>query len=235
MDKDTFLLNEKIKFDKFNDDTEKEFLKRYNVDNKIKEYFESDDKNSSSLNEEKKRKNIFYNFFSPVIDLSKRFYSSVQLIYEPKLYHLSFFLTTLWAYKNIKCVNKLLQHKYNDIFYQIIRPDSLSSRNKAFKILVVGGLTIPLCSFGFVFYDVKKRKQNSFLLNKFDNNNTSFEQKKMHIIPYTVHRRISNSVSNFKDKVFFFAKDFAENNNFKKLSTEYHKNVDMSMKWFSLV
>lgn len=233
-DKELFFLSEKIRFDKFNEKVEKEFQERYKVDNRINEYFSTDSTNSYSIGEERKRKSYLFKFVSPLIDLSRRFYATVQLIYEPKLYHFSFFLMTLWAYKNIKCINKLLHYKYNDIFYQVIRPDSLSSRNKAFKILVLGGLTIPVSSLTFVLYDMNKTKKNSFLKNTFDTTNAISEKKKNPFIPYTLRRRIANNIYNFKDKIFITAKDFAENNNFKKLSTEYHKNIDQRIKGLSV-
>ncbi|CRG97918.1 conserved Plasmodium protein, unknown function [Plasmodium gallinaceum] len=224
MDKETFLLNEQIKFDKFNENVEEEYKRKFNSDSKIDGYFEDDASSNLMLREKKKKEKIFlYNFISPFIDLGKHFYSSLKLIYEPKLYHLSIFLTMLWGYKNIKCINKLLFYKYNDIYYQITRPDSLNSRNKAFKTLVIGGLVIP-CSFvAFSIYDMSKEKKNSLFIKNFEK---PLSEKKTIIIPYNLRRNISKKVLSLKEKTLFFAKDLAENNNFKRLSKEYHKNIN---------
>ncbi|CRH00526.1 conserved Plasmodium protein, unknown function [Plasmodium relictum] len=221
MDKESFLLSEKIKFDKFNENVEEEYKKRFNSNSKIDEYFED----NISLSDEKKRKEkiFLYNFISPFIDLGKRFYSSLKLVYEPKLYHFSIFLTILWAYKNTKCINKLLFYKYNDIYYQITRPDSLNSRYKAFKTLVIGGLVIPCSFIAFSIYDINKEKKK-FLFIK--SSEEPFSKKHNILIPYTLKRNISKKIVSLKKKTLFFAKDLAENNNFKRLSKEYHKNID---------
>ncbi|SOV74381.1 conserved Plasmodium protein, unknown function [Plasmodium sp. gorilla clade G3] len=233
VDKNNFLLNEKIRFDKYNENAQEEYIKKYNIENKIDEYF-NDINNSSSnssicsssstlIYKKKKEKLFLYKYISPFIELGKRFYSSLTLIYEPKLYHLSIFLTTLWAYKNIKCINKLLIHKYNDIHYQITRPDSLNSRRKAFKVLALGGSIIPCFFISLFIYDMKKEQPYYILMNK---SNIPSENRSYHIIPYTLKRDISHKILLLKEKILFFAKDLAENNNFKTLSREYRKNMD---------
>ncbi|CAD51504.1 hypothetical protein PFAG_00997 [Plasmodium falciparum Santa Lucia] len=233
VDKNSLLLNEKIRFDKYNENVEEEYKRKYNIENKIDEYF--DDNNNSSGNssvssssstlsyKKRKEKLFLYKYISPFMDLGKRFYSSLTLMYEPKLYHLSIFLTTLWAYKNIKCINKLLIHKYNDIHYQITRPDSLNGRRKAFRMLALGGSIIPCFFIALFIYDMKKEQPNYILVNRSD---IPSENRTNHIIPYTLKRNISHKILLLKEKILFFAKDLAENNNFKTLSREYRKNMN---------
>ncbi|SOV11666.1 conserved Plasmodium protein, unknown function [Plasmodium sp. gorilla clade G2] len=239
IDKNSFLLNEKIRFDKYNENVEEEYKRKYNIENKIDEYFDDNNNSTnnssvysssslspscSTLNYKKRKEKLFlYKYISPFMDLGKRFYSSLTLIYEPKLYHLSIFLTTLWAYKNIKCINKLLIHKYNDIHYQITRPDSLNGRRKAFKVLAIGGSIIPCFFIALFIYDMKKGQTNYIQVNRSD---ILSENRHNHIIPYTLKRVISHKILLLKEKVLFFAKDLAENNNFKTLSREYRKNMD---------
>ncbi|KEG02741.1 conserved Plasmodium protein, unknown function [Plasmodium vinckei vinckei] len=233
MDRDNAILSDQIKYDHFNRTIEEEYKKKFLQNYKVDEYFEdttfattnkSDNKNTQIKEKSKKEKLFLYKIISPILDLGKHFYSSLTLIYEPKLYHLSVFLTLLWGYKNIKYINKLLVHKYNDIHYQVTRPDSLNSRHKAFKVLAIGGSVIPCSIIALSIYDIKKEKNNSLFMQNiestFSNRNTN------QLIPYTVKRNLSKKVQCLKEKLLFFAKDLAENNNFKKLSNEYHTNIN---------
>ncbi|SBT71736.1 conserved Plasmodium protein, unknown function [Plasmodium malariae] len=254
MERESFLLNEKIKFDEFNKNVEEEYKRKFCTVNRIDEYFDdnpsaqsslstslstssstlsSASSSSSSLLERKKKENTYlYKSISPFVNLVKHFYSSVRLIYEPKIYHLSIFLTGLWAYKNIKCINKLLFYKYNDIHYQITRPDSLNSRQRAFKVLVIGGLVLPCSFITFAIFDINKSKNNSMFIKNIEKSLS--EQTCTSIIPYTLRRDISKKVRAFKEKTLLFAKDLAENNNFKKLSQEYHTNVEKRLCKYNL-
>ncbi|CDU18839.1 conserved protein, unknown function [Plasmodium yoelii] len=234
MDRDDVILNEQIKYDHFNRSIEEEYKKKFLQNNNVDEYFDdttfvasnnkSENKNTQIKEKSKKEKLFLYKIISPVIDLGKHFYSSLTLIYEPKLYHLSLFLTLLWGYKNIKYINKLLVHKYNDIHYQITRPDSLNSRHKAFKVLAIGGSIIPCSVIALSIYDMKKEKNNSMFIKNIE---STFSQRDTNpLMPYTVKRNFSKKVQCLKERLLFFAKDLAENNNFKKLSKEYHTNIN---------
>ncbi|GAW81417.1 hypothetical protein, conserved [Plasmodium gonderi] len=241
MEGENFFLKEKIQYDEFNKNIQEEYKKRFDVNNKIEEYFDdvpvtAPVKSSTSLytstsvsekekNNRNEKKTFLHNFMFPFIELGNKFYSSVTLIYEPKLYHLSIFMTILWAYKNIKCINKLLIHKYNDIHYQITRPDSLNSRYKAFKVLAIGGSVIPCSFIAFTIYNAYKGKTNSLHMSNYQKIITVRDTTSS-LIPYTLRRDISRKLQLLKEKTLFFGKDLAENNNFKKLSKEYHRNVD---------
>lgn len=202
MDRDDVILNEQIKYDHFNRSIEEEYKQKFLQNNKVDEYFDdtafaasnnkSENKNTKIKEKSKKEKLFLYKIISPVIDLGKHFYSSLTLIYEPKLYHLSVFLTLLWGYKNIKYINKLLVHKYNDIHYQVTRPDSLNSRHKAFKILVIGGSIMPCSVIALSIYDMKKEKNNSMFIKNIE---STFSQRNTNpFIPYIVKRNLSKKV-----------------------------------------
>ncbi|SCM23552.1 conserved Plasmodium protein, unknown function [Plasmodium chabaudi chabaudi] len=233
MDRDNAILTEQIKYDHFNKTIEEEYKKKFLQNYKVDEYIEdttfatsnkSENTNTQIKEKSKKEKLFLYKVISPIIDLGKHFYSSLTLIYEPKLYHLSVFLTLLWGYKNIKYINKLLVHKYNDIHYQVTRPDSLNSRHKAFKVLAIGGSVIPCSVIALSIYDMKKEKNNSMFIQNIES--TFSKRNNNQLIPYTVKRNLSKKVQCLKEKLLFFAKDLAENNNFKKLSNEYHTNIN---------
>ncbi|GAB66927.1 hypothetical protein PCYB_102770 [Plasmodium cynomolgi strain B] len=226
MERNHFYLKEQLENDQFNKNIQDEYKQRFGVDTKKDQYVEEvsveDLSRRSTLTEVKKPP--LHQYIYPFIDLGKKFYSSLTLFYEPKLIHLSILLTTLWAFKNIKCINQLLIHKYADLHYQITRPDSLSSRYRAFKVLALGGSVLPGCVIGFTMYDFYWGRTNSVLVP--NNEGASQARSASPLIPYTLRRDISRKMRLLKEKTFFFAKDLAENNNFKRLSREYHRSLD---------
>ncbi|KAL8431150.1 hypothetical protein ACSSS7_005468 [Eimeria intestinalis] len=54
-------------------------------------------------------------------------------------------LTGIWGWRAGRSVERVIAARYSDIAYQIRRPDALSTRITAFKVLVLGGLVLP-CS-----------------------------------------------------------------------------------------
>uniref|UniRef100_A0A0G4FPD9 Transmembrane protein n=1 Tax=Chromera velia CCMP2878 TaxID=1169474 RepID=A0A0G4FPD9_9ALVE len=57
-------------------------------------------------------------------------------------------LTAVWVYRSMKTMNRFLEGRYADIFFQIRRPSSIANRLKGFKFLVLGGLIIPVSALG---------------------------------------------------------------------------------------
>ncbi|KAL8455785.1 hypothetical protein Emag_000359 [Eimeria magna] len=60
--------------------------------------------------------------------------------------YLTFFavaLTGIWGWRAGRSVERVIAARYSDIAYQIRRPDALSARITAFKVLVLGGLVLP--------------------------------------------------------------------------------------------
>ncbi|EUD68262.1 hypothetical protein C922_01281 [Plasmodium inui San Antonio 1] len=236
MERGHFYLKEQLENDQFNRTIQDEYRKRYGGVTKKEQYVEEktsmkasveaspdDPSRRAPLTEAKKPP--LHQYISPFIELAKRFYSSLTLLYEPKLIHFSILLTTLWGFKSIKCINQLLVHKYADLHYQITRPDSLSSRYRAFKVLALGGSVVPGCFIGFTLYDLYWGRNNSVLVPH--NEGASPGRSSVSpLIPYTLRRDISRKMRLLKEKTLFFAKDLAENNNFRRLSREYHRSLD---------
>ncbi|KAL8449822.1 hypothetical protein Emed_002785 [Eimeria media] len=52
-------------------------------------------------------------------------------------------LTGIWGWRAGRSVERVIAARYSDIAYQIRRPDALSARITAFKVLVLGGLVLP--------------------------------------------------------------------------------------------
>lgn len=52
-------------------------------------------------------------------------------------------LTGIWGWRAGRSVERVVAGRYSDITYQIRRPDALSARINAFKVLVLGGLVVP--------------------------------------------------------------------------------------------
>lgn len=52
-------------------------------------------------------------------------------------------LTGIWGWRAARSLERVIARRYLDITYQIRRPDALSARITAFKILVLGGLVLP--------------------------------------------------------------------------------------------
>ncbi|KAL8271952.1 hypothetical protein Esti_004076 [Eimeria stiedai] len=52
-------------------------------------------------------------------------------------------LTGIWGWRAGRSVERVIAGRYSDIAYQIRRPDALSARITAFKVLVLGGLVLP--------------------------------------------------------------------------------------------
>ncbi|VWU51728.1 conserved protein, unknown function [Hepatocystis sp. ex Piliocolobus tephrosceles] len=251
VDKEKNILVEKIKYNDFNNNIINKYKKiydpKYGMDNtymneqttslsqnsnvETTTLTTSDTYNSTTYDTstEERRKPPLHNLIHPFISLGKNMYSSLTLIYEPKLYHLSIFLTTLWACKNIKYINKLLFYKYNDLQYQITRPDSLNTRLKAFKTLAIGGSIIPLSFISLCIYDMNvKKKKDGLLIQKV--HESLLEKNKSVVIPYTLRRNIALKMNSLKERTLFFAKSLAENNSFKKVSTEYYKNIEKRLR-----
>ncbi|KJP87133.1 hypothetical protein AK88_03179 [Plasmodium fragile] len=227
MERGDFYLKEQLEDDQFNRSIQNEYKQRFIVVNENEEHVEEASLEApsgrGSLSEAKQPP--LKQYVSPFIDLGKRFYSSMTLLYEPKLIHLSVLLTTLWAFKSIKCINQLLIHKYADLHYQITRPDSLRSRYRAFKVLALGGSVLPASFIGFTLYDYYWGRTNSVFVPN-NEGGVSPEKNTSPLIPYTLRRDISRKMRLLKERTLFFAKDLAENNNFKRLSREYHRSLD---------
>lgn len=51
--------------------------------------------------------------------------------------------TGIWGWRAGRSIERVIARRYSDIAYQIRRPDSLSARITAFKVLVLGGLVVP--------------------------------------------------------------------------------------------
>ncbi|SCQ16524.1 conserved Plasmodium protein, unknown function [Plasmodium ovale] len=237
------LLREEIKHDDFNRDAEEQYRRKFRTEmlhsshsgDTSKETMQEvtshtaldiapDIANVTVPQEGRLKKGVLYNLVNPMMDLGRHFYASLTLIYEPKLYHLSIFLTMLWAYKNVKCINKVLFYKYNDIHYQIVRPDSLNSRSRAFKILAIGGSILPCSFISLTIYDINKGEKDSVFVHTVGK---SLSQRGVTThIPYTLRRDISRKVRCLKEKTLFFARDLAQNNRLKRLSEEYHRSID---------
>ncbi|CAA9988697.1 conserved Plasmodium protein, unknown function [Plasmodium knowlesi strain H] len=226
MEKGQFYLKEQLENDEFNRSIQDQYKRRFGVVTKNDEHMEEASVDSSSKRDtlSQPKKPPFQHYVSPFIELGKRFYLTLTIFYEPKLIHMSILLTTLWAFKSIKCINQLLVHKYGDLHYQITRPDSLRSRYKAFKVLALGGSVLPGCFIGFTLYDFYWGGTKSVLIP--NNEGGSAARSGSPLIPYTLRRDISRKMRLLKEKTLFFAKDLAENNNLKRLSTEYHKGLD---------
>ncbi|SBT73272.1 conserved Plasmodium protein, unknown function [Plasmodium ovale] len=237
------LLREKIKHDEFNRDAEEQYRRKFRTEishsshagDTSKETMQEvtshtkldiapDIGNVTVPQEGRLKKGVLYNLVNPMMDLGKHFYASLTLIYEPKLYHLSILLSMLWAYKNVKCINKVLFYKYNDIHYQIVRPDSLNSRSRAFKILAIGGSILPCSFISLTIYDINKGEKKSLFVHTVEKS-LSQRSATTHI-PYTLRRDISRKVRCLKEKMLFFARDLAKNNRLKRLSEEYHRSID---------
>lgn len=52
-------------------------------------------------------------------------------------------LTCIWGWRAGRSIERVVARRYSDIAYQIRRPDALSARISAFKVLVLGGLVVP--------------------------------------------------------------------------------------------
>ncbi|ANQ08594.1 Uncharacterized protein PCOAH_00030250 [Plasmodium coatneyi] len=234
MERGHFYLKEQLENDQFNRSIQEEYKQRFGIATKNDDHVEETlvDAPSRRGAPTEAKKPPLQKYVSPFIDLGKRFYSSLTLFYEPKLIHLSILLTTLWAFKSIKCINQLLIHKYADLHYQITRPDSLRSRYKAFKVLALGGSVLPGCFIGFSLYDFYWGRTNSVLIPK--NEGSSPGKNASPLIPYTLRRDISRKMRLLKEKTLFFAKDLAENNNLKRLSKEYHRSLDRRLHGLSV-
>ncbi|CAG9474963.1 unnamed protein product [Plasmodium vivax] len=241
MERRHFYLEEQLQNDQFNRRVQDEYRQRFGVappkgqqmeelsvdaslDASLDASVESPPRRGTLTEERKKRDPPLKKYIAPFIDLGKRFYSSVTLLYEPKLTHLSILLTTLWAFKNVKSINQLLIHKYADVHYQITRPDSLRSRCRAFKVLALGGSVLPGGVIGFALYDFYWGRTNAALVA--NNGGASPARSASPLIPYSLRRDLSRKMRLLKEKTLFFAKDLAGNNNFKRLSREYHRGLD---------
>ena len=53
-------------------------------------------------------------------------------------------LSLLWAVRAFGAMNKVLNRRYNDIVYQIRRPDVIANRATAWKYLGLGGMLVPV-------------------------------------------------------------------------------------------
>jgi hypothetical protein len=61
-------------------------------------------------------------------------------------------LSVLWAVRSFGAMNKVLNRRYNDIVYQIRRPDVIANRVVAWRYLGIGGMIVPgIFGIGFLW------------------------------------------------------------------------------------
>lgn len=64
-------------------------------------------------------------------------------------------LTCIWGWRAGRSIERVVARRYSDIAYQIRRPDALSARINAFKVLVLGGLVVPGSAIAFACWQCR--------------------------------------------------------------------------------
>lgn len=80
----------------------------------------------------------------------QRFFSFMDQFPKPTVLQVTAVVTLLWGFRFLRSVNRLMERRYSDIAYQILRPDVLRNRVSALKYFGTGLMVIPAIA-GLVF------------------------------------------------------------------------------------
>ena len=73
-------------------------------------------------------------------------------VYQPNPWHFALVATGAIGYKTVRNVNKLMEVRFKDPTYQLLKPEVLKNKIFALKFLGTGLFALPLVTFGLIWW-----------------------------------------------------------------------------------